>query len=411
MAATNGTGSEAASPQALFEQAVALHKQGNWKAAVKKYKRLLKGAPDHPQILNMCALATAELGDLNRAVKLLNQNVGKNPGFSDGWINLGVILQKSGDIDAAMKAYDRFRTLQPDQPAGHFNFANACQLLERYDEAVNAYEKVLALTPDNSGAWSNFARACLHLGEWQKTVDATQRLLELSPGNSGALAIRSTALAELGRNDEMAELVDFDRLVQQQDFEAPDGYADLRRFNEALCAHCLSHESLEYEPGENTTMKGHQTGNLSEDENQGPIADLLKMIEKAVRDYQASHPTDASHPFLAQRPERWSYNIWATILGSQGHQASHIHRSGWLSGCYYARIPDVITADSKNQDGWIEFGRPQDNPKLKSEPRTRSYQPYEGMVVLFPSYFYHRTEPFTSDDQRISIAFDIVPQQ
>jgi len=31
------------------------------------------------------------------------------------------------------------------------------------------------------------------------------------------------------------------------------------------------------------------------------------------------------------------------------------------------------------------------------------------MLVLFPSYFYHRTEPFESQDQRISIAFDIVP--
>ncbi len=410
MAARNGTRSQSASPQTLFEEAIALHRQGNWKAAVKRYKRLLKDAPDHPQILNMCALATAELGDLSGAVKLLNKTVDKNPDFSDGWINLGVILQKSGDNTAAMTAYDRFRTLQPDQPAGHFNFANVCQLLERHDEAVKAYEKVLALAPDNTGAWSNFSRACLHLGEWQKTVDATQRILELSPGNTGALAIRSTALAELGRNDEMTDLLDFDRLVQQLEFGAPEGHADLESFNAALCEHCMSHESLVFEPGENTTMNGHQTGNLSQDANQGPIAPLLEMIGKAVQDYQASHPIDPAHPFLAQRPERWSYNIWATILGSQGHQAPHIHRSGWLSGCYYAKIPGVITADSKNQDGWIEFGRPQDNPKLKSEPQTRSYQPYEGMVVLFPSYFYHRTEPFESEDSRISIAFDIVPQ-
>ena len=63
----------------------------------------------------------------------------------------------------------------------------------------------------------------------------------------------------------------------------------------------------------------------------------------------------------------------------------------------------------KTQAGWIEFGRPQDHPMSKAEPQLRSYQPHEGMVVLFPSYFYHRTEPFESQDQRISIAFDIVP--
>ncbi len=30
-------------------------------------------------------------------------------------------------------------------------------------------------------------------------------------------------------------------------------------------------------------------------------------------------------------------------------------------------------------------------------------------MVLFPSYFYHRTIPFESDEQRISIDFDVMP--
>jgi uncharacterized protein (TIGR02466 family) len=410
MAAKYGTGTRTTSSQALFEEAVTLQRQGKWKSAIKNYKKLLKAAPDHPQILNMCALATAELGDLLAAVKLLQKAVDKNPDFSDGWINLGVMLQKSGENKAALTAYGRFCTLQPDLPAGHFNFANVCQLLERYDDAIIAYERALAIAPDNPGLWSNLSRASLHAGDWEKTLNATERALALSPGNTGALAIKSTALVELGRSEDVAGLVDFDRLIEKQEFEPPEGFADLKSFNEALCTHCLAHKSLEYEPSENTTMNGHQTGNLSLDLDQGPIAHLLEMIGKAVRSYQESHPIDPSHPFLSQRPEHWKYDIWATVLGSQGHQAPHIHRSGWLSGCYYAKIPDVITAESKTRSGWIEFGRPQEYPMSKAVPQVRSYQPHEGMVVLFPSYFYHRTEPFESSDQRISIAFDIVPQ-
>ncbi len=409
MLAKFSTETQSASPQAIFEEAVALQKEGDHKSAVKRYKKLLKNAPDHPQILNMCALATAELGDLSGAVKLLKKAVGSDPAFVDGWINLGVIQQKSGDFEAAASAYDRFCTLNPGSPLGHLNFANVCQLLKRFDDAVRAYERVLALEPNNPGVWSNISRAYLHLGNWEKTVEATERTLALMPGNTGALAIKSAALAELGRSQEVADLVDFDRLIERQEFAAPEGYVDLNGFNEALCAHCLAHPSLVYEPGDNTTKKGHQTGNLSLDEDTGPVGHLLKMIEKAVREYQDSHPVDTSHPFLAQRPDRWNYDIWATVLGSQGHQDPHIHRSGWLSGCYYAKIPDVISADSKSRDGWIEFGRPQDHPMSKAEPQLRSYQPHEGMLVLFPSYFYHRTEPFESQDQRISIAFDIVP--
>ena len=69
----------------------------------------------------------------------------------------------------------------------------------------------------------------------------------------------------------------------------------------------------------------------------------------------------------------------------------------------------LATAELGDLSGWIEFGRPQDHPMSKAEPQLRSYQPHEGMVVLFPSYFYHHTEPFESQEQRISIAFDIVP--
>ncbi len=31
-------------------------------------------------------------------------------------------------------------------------------------------------------------------------------------------------------------------------------------------------------------------------------------------------------------------------------------------------------------------------------------------MFLFPSYFYHGTVPIETDEQRISIAFDVIPQ-
>jgi hypothetical protein len=34
-------------------------------------------------------------------------------------------------------------------------------------------------------------------------------------------------------------------------------------------------------------------------------------------------------------------------------------------------------------------------------------RPEEGLMLLFPSYMYHRTIPFAGDGTRISIAFDV----
>ncbi len=352
--------------QALFDQAVTAQGQGNHKGVVKRLNKILKQVPDQPQVLNMCALSLAELGEFKAAMDMLQRAINNNPGFNDSWVNLGVIQQKSGELKAAAHSYGRFCTLNPGSAIGYVNFANVCQLLKRFDEAVGAYERALTIAPDNAGVWSNLSRASLHVGNWEKSLNAADQTLVLNPGHTGAMAIKSVALAELGRMDEVAALVDFDRLIEKKEFDAPEAYASLADFNEALCTHCLNHPSLVFEPSENTTMQGHQTGILSHDKNMGPIGPLLELIDAAVREYQSSHPIDSSHPFLAQQPARWNYDIWGTVLGSQGHQAPHIHRSGWLSGCYYAKIPDAINADDDSQAGWIEFGRPQDHPIAKA---------------------------------------------
>lgn len=36
-------------------------------------------------------------------------------------------------------------------------------------------------------------------------------------------------------------------------------------------------------------------------------------------------------------------------------------------------------------------------------------RPEPGLLVLFPSYLWHGTEPFTSDQARLTIAFDALP--
>ena len=101
--------------------------------------------------------------------------------------------------------------------------------------------------------------------------------------------------------------------------------------------------------------------------------------------------------------------MWGVILKSQGHQRPHIHPSAWISGCYYVRVPDAVSTATGGNDGWIEFGRPHPGLGAVAEPAITRVRPEEGRLVLFPSFFYHCTVPFTSDENRISIAFDVIP--
>ncbi len=70
-------------------------------------------------------------------------------------------------------------------------------------------------------------------------------------------------------------------------------------------------------------------------------------------------------------------------------------------------VPEVVSEGSGRQ-GWLSFG--ESNLDLGERDRpSRLVQPAAGKLVLFPSYFWHGTVPFTSDDTRLTIAFDVVP--
>ena len=78
---------------------------------------------------------------------------------------------------------------------------------------------------------------------------------------------------------------------------------------------------------------------------------------------------------------------------------------GWISSCYYVGVPGAV-ADESAKQGWIKFGEPDFKVEL---PLRRAIQPRPGRLVLFPSYMWHGTIPFRSEEKRTTIAFDVVP--
>ena len=58
--------------------------------------------------------------------------------------------------------------------------------------------------------------------------------------------------------------------------------------------------------------------------------------------------------------------------------------------------------------GWIKFGETNINLGER-EHIGKILQPKEGHLVLFPSYMFHGTVPFPSNEVRTTIAFDVMP--
>jgi len=395
----------------LVHKGLALHEAGKSQAALELYQQFLETMPDHPEVLNFCALAYHDLGQQGQALDYFTRATAAEPRMLQAWNNKGLLLQSMGRLDEALTAYQHITaSLDEPSPDAHHNVGNVLYQLGQTEQALSEFSKTIQLQPGNVAAIGKLAICHLDLQQWQPALMAIDTGLVTVPNNTGLLALKSVALKELGKDNEWRHLVDFDRLIRHHTFDQVPGFANLNDLNNAIAEHVLNHPTLVYEPSDNTTTKGHQSGNLMKT-GKGPISALETMIRNSVDDYIKTLTPDAHHPFLSSPPTSWTINAWATILTTGGHQASHIHRDAWLSGCYYVTLPDLMDQENKNQQGWIVFGEPADYPIDKNRQDPKFYKPEISSLFLFPSYFYHKTVPFVSDQKRISIAFDIIPTE
>jgi len=325
------------------------------------------------------------------------------------WSNFGATLQTLTRYESAVEAFRKALALSPGQAEMYSNLGNA--LLKRgfFNDAVAAFREGLRVDPQFVAGYTNLANALMQSGDASDASNVLQRCLEIRPGECKALAFLAAAAGQTGDVKTRRTLMDYDRFLAARQWDTPDGYADLAAFNTALTNQVTRHHSLIWEPVSKTTHGGGQTGELAGADT-GPVADLEAMIRTAIDDYLQTLPVDSDHPFIQTRPDEWKLTIWATVLERAGQQTAHIHPTGWLSGVYYACIP---TPDSGADDdsGWIEFGRPPDDFKISFDPEVRIEEPHEGGMFLFPSYFYHRTVPFSGEGKRVSIAFDVMPNR
>ncbi len=376
-------------------------------AAVDAFDRAIACKPEfmlaHANLGNLQKL----LGRLDESAACFRRAIALEPDIAELRVNLGTALKADGRLDAAADAYRAALALDPGLAEAHRGLGITFAEAGRDDEAEAALLRAIELDPDAAAPRHNLAELLLRRGDATAALAACDDCLTVDPGNSRALAVKAAALDESGARAAVRALVDLDRLIRTTRFDAAVGFADMAAFNAALADHVCNHPTRDFEPPNKATRLGTQTRELLV-EPKGPVAALERMIIGAVEDYLGILPAMADHPVAAAAPSDWWPTAWATILDTGGHQTPHIHPAAWLSGVYYVQVPSAVTADDPAHAGWIEFGRPDPGYNLAVEPDVRLIRPEPGRIVLFPSYFFHRTLPFEASEYRISIAFDIM---
>ena len=307
----------------------------------------------------------------------------------------------------AAESYRRALRLKPDHIAAHIGLGRALSAAGDIDAAIEEFEAARKMIRDDPDFDTAFAYAALRAGEPHKAHQLAVRATASAPGHQAALAVLCLCYRVL--NDEREEaLSGHQRFVQIFDLEPPAGYDSIASFHAALRAHLEPLHGQTKEFFSQTLRGGTRT---VEDifELHHPLRDGLKQrIAQAVARYIGAMPENSDHPFLSRRQSgafRFS-GSWSSRMCGGGFHVNHIH-NGWISSVYYVDVPE-IAADATGHQGWLKFGEPPADLNFPDAIR-RLVQPKPGRLVLFPSYLWHGTVPFNSDETRMTIAFDAVP--
>ena len=290
---------------------------------------------------------------------------------------------------------------------------DSTELIGNYEDALKILTEI-SKSPNNTIIDTErlefkISKMHFYVGKAKEALIFLNRLSKTNDHNflQEILSFKAHVLKYL-KDDDYFNLCDYDRFLFAQELQAPNRWKNLNSFNLDLAKELEKLHVHKKHPYDQTLRNGTQTlGSLFANKNYKYkcIFELKNLFDKAIQKYIKKLNYNDEHPFLKYIPS--SINIsgsWSISLNNGGFHINHFHPEGWLSSVYYVSLPDTLDKKGKSKQGWLKFGEPTHN-KYNLLP-DKWVQPKVGLLVLFPSYFWHGTEPFQSNENRLTVAFD-----
>lgn len=419
----------------------ALFELGQLEAAAERFDQALQLQPNVPATLQEAARVDFQLDRKDRAIARLRQAISLQPLNASLHRDLNQILFMLGhdDLLASFKqvldqtpfdpgllcAFAQFAVSarQPGEalaylqraaamdncPAEVFGaLAHVVAETDRPQAALAWHEKARSLAPQNKFILQNYCSALFNTGEIERAAAIASDAFALDPTDQMNLAYQTTAL-RLQAEPQANGLYQPDIFTEKKAITPPPGYASLDAFNDAVRRELIALHNSAQEPFDQSLKGGTQVELTRIARQNKVIGELVDSLKRSVATFAAGLPDVPGHPFLSRKPEVIEFSgIWSVRLRTGGHHISHAHPEGWLSSCYYVDLPEDVESSGDHQ-GWLRIGEPPVG-QIMDKLDSFDIQPSEGALILFPSYFWHGTLPFSKGAQRLTVAFDVKPR-
>lgn len=311
-------------------------------------------------------------------------------------------LIQSGHLSSALSYLDKFdsedKIPQFCVMKGHIAYEqNDVSAASRYLGRANQ------LGMDNITTQRIWLKVLLKQGNFLDAIKIGERITSSKNTTQGDWAALTTTYKLAGKNELYTRLCDYSRFVHVSDKAVKAGGKNFGLVDELRQLLEKTHNSLQA-PVEQSVRNGTQTDGQLFDTNNSVIKELSSYVMHETKKHLSKLPYENQHPLLSNKSRHFRYTgSWSVKLNNKGFHRNHFHNDGLISGCFYIANPAAVNSFGQ---GWLKLG--EDEMGLGTQPDL-FVKPQPGRLVLFPSYLWHGTVPFKSDEQRLTVAFDIAP--
>lgn len=405
-------------------------------------ERALQLGLDAPEAWYVLGNACVLLVDLDEAERAYREALKRRPAYWQAAFALTrLVWMRTGDADAALEPTRAVRL------AGHFELmlvlveARILERAGRTAEAQATLRQALLARPGDPHLLHSLSLMAFEAGDLDKAAGLTEQALAKLPQDAKLLGgLTSIRLAQ-GRNEEALTLArqateaapldqstwgwlataaravgdpacgalyDYASLVRPYRIEPPEGWSSLEGYLADLSAALRRLHILNFAPADQSLRHGAQTpGDLTACEEPA-IRAFFQAVDAPIRRYMAD-VGEGSDPLRSRNTGDYRVSAaWSVLLKPGGFHIDHFHPEGWLSSAFYVEVPSAAL-ETDRREGWIKFGQAP-SPTVPAQPPEHFVKPEAGLLVLFPSYMWHGTIPFTSSESRLTIAFDLLPK-
>ena len=130
----------------------------DWTGALQAYHRALEIAPAPEELVGLevgrylytqLGRTYAQVGQLEQAVRFLEQAIALKPAYREAYNELGVAYASLGNLEKAVEIWEELIALHPDFAPAYFNLGRALWRLERRQQARAYWQKGVELAPNH----------------------------------------------------------------------------------------------------------------------------------------------------------------------------------------------------------------------------------------------------------------------